>query len=334
MEESKQIDSKKDQAAKNRMPLISFGNTGLTVSRVGFGGMELAGLPRAPDLSVSQATNLVHAAMDLGINYFDTSIDYGNSEEVLGIALRKRRDRVVIASKCGCLAEEHAQDERSHVYTPSNISAGIRQSLKRLGTDHIDVMQFHGNPTMERLEQEGGLQTLLELQKKGVIGHIGLSSRKPYVSEFLDMDMISVFQLPYSALQRQHEDIADIVSRSGRAVVARGVTARGSVANVWSSVPIGMSEGQAQIIWDKAGIDELISPMSRIEFMIRFAVTNPAVNVLLTGTSNVSHLEENVSAAGKGPLDQDLYQAVVARLTEAGSMAEEVEYRRGGPLAR
>lgn len=334
MEDSKKIGSEKDQTAQNRLPLIRFGNTGLTVSRIGFGGMELAGPPRAPDLSASEATNLVHAAMDLGINYFDTSIDYGKSEELLGKALRNRRDQVVLASKCGCLVGEQAPGESSHVYTASNINAGVTQSMKRLGTDYIDVMQLHGNPTRELLDREGGLNALLELQKKGAIGHIGLSSRKPYLMEFLDMDLLDVFQMPYSALQRQHEDVASRISMTGRAVVARGVTARGSVAKAWSSVPIGMSEGQAQSVWEKAGIDEIISPMSRIEFMIRFVVTNPAVDVLLTGTTNVSHLEENVTSAEKGSLDQDLYEAVLARLTEAGSMPGEAEYRRGGPLAR
>ena len=93
------------RSENNRLPLVSFGSTGLSVSRVGFGGHELAGPPRAPDLSLPEAVRVVHAAIDLGITYFDTSIDYDRSEEVLGAAFKNRRDRVVIATKCGCLLQ-------------------------------------------------------------------------------------------------------------------------------------------------------------------------------------------------------------------------------------
>lgn len=332
MEDLRRSGSESGQSESIRLPLAGFGSTGLTVSRVGFGGHELAGPPRAPDLSLFEAVRVVHAAMDLGITYFDTSIDYDRSEEVLGAALKERRDRVVIATKCGCPLGYHSEGKQPHSYTPENISAGIAQSLKRLGTDYIDVMQLHGNPTVEKLEQEGGLEVLFGLQEKGVIRHIGVSTRKPYVDEFVDSDFSGVFQLPYSALQRLHEDTAAALSARGKAVVARGVTARGSVAKSWASVPIGMKTGQAETIWERAQLDELISPMSRIEFMIRFVATNRSIDVLLTGTTNLTHLEENVRAVGKGPLPPDIYQEVLARLTRAGSAPGEGEYVSGGPL--
>ncbi|NNN18956.1 MAG: aldo/keto reductase [Acidimicrobiaceae bacterium] len=314
-----------------RVPRTDFGRTGLKVSRIGFGGMELAGPPRSPKLSSGQARNLILAAMDMGINYFDTSIDYGISEELIGHAVRHRRDEVILATKCGCLVGAEDKGESTHVYTHSNIRDGVAQSLKRLNTDYIDVMQFHGNPTRRQLVEEGGLEMLMELKRKGIIRHIGLSTRKPYVNELLDLDILDVYQLPYSSIQRQHEDVAELVSKSGRAVVARGVVARGSVAKEWSSIPIGMADGQAQNIWDKANIDELLGGMSRIEFMIRFVVTSQWVNVVLTGTTNLAHLEENITAAEKGALDADMYDAVLERLTAAGSFPGDSEYTRGGP---
>lgn len=332
MEDPRRSGSESGKPESNRLPIAGFGSTGLTVSRVGFGGHELAGPPRAPDLSLSEAVRVVHAAMDLGITYFDTSIDYDKSEEVLGAALKDRRDHVVIATKCGCPLGDPSEGKQPHSYTPENISAGVAQSLKRLRTDYIDVMQLHGNPTLEKLDREGGLEVLVDLKQKGVIGHIGVSTRKPYVDEFVDSDFPGVFQLPYSALQRLHEDTADILAARGKAVVARGVTARGSVAKSWAAVPIGMKTGQAETIWDRARLDELISPMSRIEFMIRFVAANRSIDVLLTGTTNLSHLEENVKAVEKGPLPPDIYKEALARLALAGSAPGEGEYMSGGPL--
>lgn len=308
-----------------------FGSSGLSVSRLGFGGMELAGPPRSVELTTAESTKVLHAALDLGINYFDTSIDYGRSEERIGAAFRNMRDQVILASKCGCAVGDGQAEHAPHVFTSSNIKSGVAQSLRRLGTDYIDVMQLHGNPTRKELEEQGGLEALVELQKTGVIRHLGLSTRKPYIQQFLDVDLLSVFQLPYSAIQRQHEDVAESLSSRGKTVVARGVVGRGSVANSWSSIPVGMKHGQAQNVWEAAGIDELLGGMSRIEFMIRFALTLSSLGVCLIGTADVSHLEENVRAAENGPLGAGLYELAVERLSQAGSFPGDAEYSRGGP---
>jgi aryl-alcohol dehydrogenase-like predicted oxidoreductase len=308
-----------------------FGTTGLEPSRIGLGAMELAGPPRAPYLSETEATRLLHAALDMGINYFDTSIDYGKSEEVIGAALSKHRDKFILATKCGCQVGVEAHGEGSHVYTPDNIRAGVEQSLRRLKTDHIDVMQLHGNPTREMLESQGGMEALLELKRKGVIGHIGLSSRKPYLKDFLDIEAFEVFQIPYSAIQRQHEDIIETVFDSNRATVVRGAVARGSAAKAWKSIPIGMKDGQAQSVWEGAGLDQILDGMPPVEFMIRFALTNPKISLCLTGSSNIQHLIQNVEAANKGPLPSDLYNESLKRLEAAGSAPGDPEYARGGP---
>ncbi len=308
-----------------------FGTTGYAASRLGFGGMELSGPPRSVEISEGQSIRVLHAAFDFGINYFDTSIDYGLSEERIGVAFKGRRENIILATKCGCDVSNGSGEHAPHVYTPENIRKGVAQSLKRLRTDYIDVMQLHGNPTVEQLESQGGLDALIELRDKGVIRQIGLSTRKPYLKEFVDLDILNVFQLPYSAIQRQHEDIAEALSAKGKAIVARGVTARGSVAKGWTVTPVGMKEGQAQSIWEVAKLDELLDGMSRIEFMIRFALTSPALSLCLVGTTNVSHLEANILASERGPLDADLYHQALKRLTEAGSAPGDAEYARGGP---
>src|SRR3954469_4787572 len=78
------------------------GKTGLLVSRIGYGAMELAGAPKARALDERDAVRFINRVVDLGINYIDTSIDYGLSEQLIGKALEHRRGEIVLASKCAC----------------------------------------------------------------------------------------------------------------------------------------------------------------------------------------------------------------------------------------
>jgi aryl-alcohol dehydrogenase-like predicted oxidoreductase len=194
-------------------------------------------------------------------------------------------------------------------------------------------MQLHGNPSRREVEDGGALEALMDLRQQGVIRYIGLSTRLPYVADFLDVDHFSVFQLPYSAVQRQHANIAADVAGRGRAVVARGVVGRGFAAKGQSARPIGMAAGEAQTVWETAGLDDLRGPMSRIEFMIRFALASGLVHVCLVGTTDRAHLLDDVKAAAKGPLDPAVHAQARDRLAAAGSAPGVGQYRSGGPSA-
>jgi len=101
------------------------------------------------------------------INYIDTSIDYGTSEEFIGEYLSDRRGEYFLASKCGCLvgAAPVAPDQRQpHVFTKENIVAGVEQSLRRMKTDYLDVVQLHSSPSMATLQSDDVIATLLELK--------------------------------------------------------------------------------------------------------------------------------------------------------------------------
>src|SRR5450432_3611211 len=121
------------------------GGTDLVVSRLGYGAMELAGPPKARSIDEREAIRFVNQVVDLGINYVDTSIDYGLSEELIGKALEHRRVDVILASKCACQvgAVGAAQRGESHIYTGENVRAGVEQSLRRLRTSYLDVVQVH-----------------------------------------------------------------------------------------------------------------------------------------------------------------------------------------------
>jgi aryl-alcohol dehydrogenase-like predicted oxidoreductase len=309
------------------------GGTGLVVSRIGYGAMELAGAPKARALDERDAIRFIHQVIDRGINYIDTSIDYGLSEQLIGKALGHRRGDVVLASKCACqVGVDGAHDGgESHIYTGQNVTAGVEQSLRRLKTDHLDVVQVHGNPTRQELEDGGVIEAMLKLKRDGKVRHLGISSRLPLLAEFVEVDYFSVIQVPYSALQRQNEDAIAALKRSGKAVVARGVTGRGAPGKGWATRPIGTNDGEVRQLWEKAGLDGLLGDMSRIEFMIRFVMSNDDVDVALVATTDEAHLADDIAHAAKGSLSEPLFDAARQRLTDAGGGAGQGKYRGGGP---
>src|SRR5579863_8002599 len=128
------------------------GQTGEHVSILGYGAMELRGEPRGPAIAETQASRLLNAVLDGGINLIDTSIDYGQSEELIGRYLRHRRDEYFLASKCGCpLGRNLLRRHRPHDFGAANVRAGVEQSLRRLRTDRLDLVQVHMSPSPAQL---------------------------------------------------------------------------------------------------------------------------------------------------------------------------------------
>ena len=305
------------------------GQTGLLSSRIGYGAMELAGAPKARAIDEGDAIRFLNQLIDLGVNYIDTSIDYGLSETLIGKALSHRRSEVILASKCGCRVEG-STSRASHTFTAENVTAGVEQSLRRLRTSYLDVVQVHGRPSRNELEDAGAIDALVKLQRQGAVRHLGISSRLPQLAEFVDADYFSLVQVPYSALQRTNEDVIAALRRAGKTVVARGVTGRGAPAKAWATRPIGTAEGEARDLWQRAKLDELLGGMSPIEFMIRFVMTNDDVDVALVATTDDNHLAADIEYAVKGPLDPELFDAARQRLAAAGGGPGQGKYKGGG----
>ena len=142
------------------------------------------GAPRARDITEEQAETILNKVLDAGINYIDTSIDYGLSEERIGRYISHRRAEYYLASKCGCLvgAPPAPRGQRGpHVFTRDNVVAGVEQSLTRMKTDYLDVVQFHASPSRQTLEEHGALDALLELREAGKVRFIGMSGTLPHL---------------------------------------------------------------------------------------------------------------------------------------------------------
>ena len=295
------------------------GDTGVEVSVLGYGAMELRGSSWGPVIEDEAAGALLNAVLDGGINLIDTSIDYGRSEELIGRYVAHRRDEYFLASKCGCLLgppPPGATPPFPHDYSGENIRAGLEQSLRRLKTDHLDLLQVHISPSLAQMEAGGTVETLLSLRQEGKVRFIGMSGTLPNLTDHIAMGVFDVFQIPYSALQREHEDLITAAALAGAGNLIRGGAARGAPAEDkdWKQGPLGLSEGEGQRRWEASGIEDLLGGMGRFEFVLRFTLSHPGLSSTIVGTANADHLRSNLAIAEKGPLPADLYEEAKSRL--------------------
>ncbi len=293
------------------------GRTGLEVTTLGFGAMELRGGVHGPELTDREAEQILNAVLDAGICFLDTAIDYGRSEELIGRFIAHRRSEYVLASKCGCVPE--APQGSEHVHTAANVRAGVEHSLRILKTDHLDLVQFHRSLSRAEFAEHGALEEALALKEEGKVRFVGVSGTLPNLVEQIEMGDFDAFQIPYSALQREHEDVIAQARAAGAGIIVRGGVARGAPTD-WDGRAYYMLPGAVlRDRWEQARLDELLDGMSRIEFTLRFTLSNPDVHTTIVGTQDLEHLRENVEAAHKGPLPTKLVEEAKRRLGEAGS---------------
>lgn len=302
------------------LPTRTLGRTGFEVTTLGFGAMELRGDPRGPELSDRDAERLLHEVLDLGINLIDTSIDYGRSEERIGKLISHRRNEYFLASKCGCVVGG-AQGE--HVHTAANIRHGVENSLRLLKTDHLDLVQFHRSLTRAEFEQEGALQEAIKLKQEGKLRFLGVSGILPNLVEQIELGVFDAFQIPYSALQREHEDVITKAARAGAGTIIRGGVARGAPTD-WDRSYYMVPSPTLRDRWEHAKLDDLLDGLSRIEFTLRFTLSHPGLHTTIVGTSSVEHLRDNIRIAKQGPLPADVVERAKRRLAGVGAVSQPV----------
>jgi aryl-alcohol dehydrogenase-like predicted oxidoreductase len=303
------------------IPTRFLGGTGVEVTALGYGAMELRGRPRGPAIADGDVERLLNELLDAGINLIDTSIDYGRSEELIGRCIGSRRDEYVLASKCGCPLDQppDAPPPLPHDYSAANVRAGVEQSLRRLRTDHLDLVQVHMSPTREQMQADGTVEEMKRLRDEGKVRFLGMSGILPNLPDHIEMGVFDVFQIPYSALQREHELLIARAAQVGAGVIVRGGAARGAAASnkQWTARPIGLGADVARQRWDASGIEDLLDGMSRMEFILRFTLSHPGLSSTIVGTSRLDHLRRNLEIAAKGPLPAALYEEAKRRLPES-----------------
>lgn len=198
------------------MEYVPFGNTGLTVSRVGFGGIPIQ------RIDAEGTGKLFRKLVECGVNYIDTARGYTVSEEYIGFAIESLgiRDKLVLATKSMAATREAFEKD-------------IETSLRNLRTDYIDIYQIH-NPSMEKLDTilapGGGLEALLEAKEAGKIGHIGLTAHSVKVFErALGLDFVESIMFPYNIVETQGCELAKKCRECGKAFIAMKPLAGGAI---------------------------------------------------------------------------------------------------------
>jgi len=298
------------------LPTRILGRTGLPVTQLGYGAMEIRGdrIWRGRPCSAAQAERIVNAVLDAGITIIDTANDYGTSELFLGQILGPRRAQITLATKCGChmqYAGDH--DETPHVWTRENLLRNVADSLQKLRTDHLDLLQLH-NPDVAICEQAKLVDVLQDLRASGAVRFIGCSSTTPHLEQYLQWDVFDVFQIPYSALDRRHEDLITRAAERGAGIIIRGGVAKGEPG-------AGLGQSPTWETFTRAQLDELRAPgESRTAFLLRFTLSHPHCHTTIVGTLVPDHLAENVRVAEQGPLPAEVYEEAKRRLTAIGQV--------------
>lgn len=301
------------------LPTRQLGRTGLTVTRLGHGAMEIRG-PRiwgGREVTDAQAKTILNAVLDSGITFVDTSNDYGRSEAYIGEFISGRRSQHVLATKCGCsMVPAGDHDETPHVWTRDHLLWNIDDSLKKMRTDHVDLLQLH-NATVEQVEEGKLIDVLHEIQAAGKTRFIGASTISPHLATFISWGVFDSFQIPYSGLERRHERLIQKAHDAGAATIIRGGVAKGEPGR-------GLGAGDRWQTWERAKLGELLEPgETASQFLLRFTLSHPGVDTVIVGTVKPEHLKENVEAASKGPLPADVYAEAKRRLDQAGESPEE-----------
>jgi aryl-alcohol dehydrogenase-like predicted oxidoreductase len=174
------------------------------------------------------------------------------------------------------------------------------------------------SPSRATLEHDHTVETLQELRDEGKIRFIGMSGILPALPDHLAMGVFDAFQIPYSAVQRDHENLVTEAAGQGAGTLIRGGAARGAASEEknWAVAPLTQQAGVGQQNWESSGIAELIAEagLGRQEFILRFTLSHPGLSTTIVGTSSPAHLADNIAIAEKGPLPADLYAEAKKRL--------------------
>jgi aryl-alcohol dehydrogenase-like predicted oxidoreductase len=260
-----------------------------------------------------QARTILNAVLDAGIRLIDTANDYGRSEELIGKYIARRRKEFILATKCGCtvVRRDDTTDDTPHVWTRENLFRGLHQSLERMQTDYVDIMQLH-NPPVAETEANGLVEVLKEMRQQGKVRFISISTTLPHLPTYLNWGVFDTFQIPYSALERDHEDWISRSAAAGIGTIIRGGVARGEAG-------VGLGNSDRWKNFEAAKLDELRGPdESRTAFMLRYTLSHPHVHTTIVGTLHPAHLHENIAAAQKGALPADVYAEAKRRLDAVG----------------
>jgi aryl-alcohol dehydrogenase-like predicted oxidoreductase len=292
------------------MKYKTLGKTGLRVSIVGLGTMVHAG--HFGPMKDSESLEAIETALELGVNFIDTSDAYGAGygETLLGNAFKGKRDKIVIATKGGNVMVGPNRGKR--IFEPDYISRVMDESLRRLQTDYIDLYQLH-NPTVEVIERGAVWEVLERAKKAGKIRHYGVSINSTEEGTAAVKDgRAETIQVEYNLLaQEPAETFFPAAQQANIGVIARVPLKRGILTGKLKQSDEQRFQGEdvrARSFKGEAFAQEL-AKAEQLKFLahgpvqslgqaaIAFCIAHPAVSVVIPGARNAEQMRENASAA-------------------------------------
>ncbi len=297
------------------------GRTDIEVTELGLGGLFVSSYGG----EYEQSRDAVRKAVALGVNYIDTAPGYFNSEEVLGSILKDVQEPIVLSTKLG--GRPTPFDPRD----ADGLLRSVEQSLRFLHRDRIDVLMVHepDRPGQydwwtDPAEVHGPVLDVLEkLKKDGVVGYTGLGGTTVYeMARLADTGKFDVLltAFNYNALWREAEiDLLPAAMKHDMGIVIGSPLQQGALARRfddevnrgarWLSSPRREQFKQLYRLLDDAG-------MSITELAFRFVISDPRISTVLMGARSEAEVEQNIAAANKGPLPEDMKK----RLDEIAAM--------------
>lgn len=306
------------------MDIRQLGNTGITVSEIGFGAWAIGGNAYGNSYGPTDDTTSIRAvrtALDLGCTFFDTADVYGHghSEHLLGAALGAQRRDVVVATKVG--GDFYGALPRLN-FSAGYIRTALEQSLARLATDYIDIYQLH-NPPMNVLRDGVLLDLLSSLKKEGKIRAAGISIFEP------EEGMAAMRSYDFGAIQvvfnvfdsRAADKLLPMAKRNGIGIIAREPLGNGFLSGKYRE-DCRFPEGDIRSGWPREYIEvkvkaarrfaELISgqEMTPAQLALRYALSREEVSVAIPGIKTPEQARENLAASEMGPLSSELLRGI------------------------
>lgn len=289
----------------------SLGKSGIEVTKIGVGLWAIGG-DEWGEVEDRESLDMISAALDMGINFFDTADVYGggHSEELLGKAMKGRRDQFVVATKIGWKGFD-GEKVVSFYDTVDKLVAGVEENLERLQTDYVDVIQSHIDFREPNLEVF--IEGFQKLQAQGKVRAYGVStSDYEYLQAFNSENKASTLQIDYSILNRTPEkEIFPYTLENDLGVLVRGPLAMGILTGKFTE-DTEFKEGDFRQRWidnedeyqiflnDLEKVEKLSSltnGRSLAQVAIQFVMQHPAVTVAIPGAKRISQLKENVRTA-------------------------------------
>jgi aryl-alcohol dehydrogenase-like predicted oxidoreductase len=284
------------------------GKTGLEVSEIAFGGVEIGmpygiGVRGADDmLPEREAIRLLHSAMDSGINFFDTARMYGNSEKIMGTAFRDRRNKVVLATKCRHLLDSEGNLPADAILEEM-IENSLHESLEALQTDFVDVFMLH-QATVKILENDSIVNTFRTLREKGLFRASGVST---YTTEetqkAIEKGCWDMIQLPFNMMDQRQGALFKDAHEKGVGIVVRSVLLKGLLSNRGKNLHPALKDVENHI----AGYEGLLKETddNLPSLATKFALSFPEVSAVLVGIDRQEYLEQTLKTANGNYLDTE-----------------------------